>query len=158
MLHIFQVYFEDRLAAFEIRQFHDDTTVETAWAEQSLIQTLRTVRGSEDDDTFRGIEAIHLGEQLVQRLLTLIVAHCLVTTLTNGVNLINEDDTRCFLGSLTEEVADFRGTHADEHLYKLGAADREKRNMRLSGYGTRYQRLTGARRTDEQGTLRQPGS
>ena len=131
MLDMTEMNLKDGLTTFEVREFHDDTTVETTRTQQGLIQTLGSVRGGKDDDTLRGIEAIHLREQLVQRLFTLIIAHGRVTALADGINLIYEDDTRCLLRSLTEEVTDFRGTHTDKHLYELRTTDGEERHMSL---------------------------
>ena len=69
------------------------------------------------------IEAIHLGQQLIERLLALVVAAkaAAIALLTDGIDLIDKDDTRSFLICLLEEVPDLRGTHADEHLNELRA-------------------------------------
>ena len=68
-------------------------------------------------------KAIHLGQQLVQGLLPLVVAAVLaaVALLANGVDLINEDDAGGFLLGLLEQVTDFGSAHAHEHFHELGA-------------------------------------
>src|SRR3712207_7270607 len=50
------------------RSRHDDLAVETAGAEQGRIEHVRTVGRRDDDDAFVRLEAVHLDEQLVQRL------------------------------------------------------------------------------------------
>ena len=50
------------------------------------------------------IKTVHLGKQLVQGLLALVVSRkaAAIAFLTDGVDLIDEDDTRGFLFSLFE--------------------------------------------------------
>ena len=132
------------------------TTVETARTKQCRIQGIRLVRRCQDDDGLRAVEAVHLRQELVQGLLTLIIAthRTVATLLTDGIDLIDEDDTwRLFL-RLLEQVTYLRRTHTDEHLDELGAGDGEERNVRLTGYSLRKQGLTGSRRADEQRALR----
>ena len=50
------------------------------------------------------------------------------------------------------------GADADEHLDKLGARDREKRHARFAGDRARQQRLSGARRSDQQHALGDAGA
>ena len=150
--------FEDGFAPFEIGQLHDDTAVETSRTQQCFVQTLRPVGSSKDHHAFGGIEAVHLGEQLVEGLLALVVAHSLVTALTDGVDLINEDDTRCLLCGLTEQVTDLSGTHTDKHLYELRTGNREERHMSLTGHSTCNQRLARSWRANKQCSLRQTGT
>ena len=102
-----------------------------------------------------GVEAVHLREHLVQRLLALVVAaeHARVAALADGVQLVDEDDGRRLGRGLLEEVAHARRAHADEHLHELGAGEAEERNARLARDGAREQRLAGARRPDQQHAL-----
>ena len=85
---------QDLLAALEIGQFHRNTAVKAAGTGQSRVEGIRTVGGREDDDAAVALEAVHLGEQLVQGLLTLVVAAQLaaVALLANGVYLVDEHD------------------------------------------------------------------
>ena len=73
---------------------------------------------------------------------------------TNGVDLVDEDDTGSAPFSLLEEVAHTGCADADEHLHKIGAADAEERHARLSGHGSCYVRLSGTRLTYEEDALR----
>src|SRR6516162_7184933 len=54
---------------------------------------------------------------------------------------------------LLEKVADPRGADADEHLDKFRARYREKGYSRLARDRARQQRLSGARRPDQQHAL-----
>ena len=143
---------EDFGAALDVRQTDDDLAVETAWTQQRRIQNVRTVRCSDDDHAFTTFEAIHLHQQLVQRLLTLIVttAETRTTMATHGVNFIDEDDAWGVFFGLVKHIADARCTDTDEHFHEVRAGNREKRHTRLTRNRTGEQRLTGARRTDHQ--------
>ena len=150
------VHLQDVDTALEIRKLDRYTTVETARTKQCRIQGIRLVRRRQDDDGLRAVEAVHLRQELVQGLLTLIVAthRTVATLLTDGIDLIDEDDARRLFLRLLEEVTYLRRTHTDEHLDELGAGDGEERNVRLTGHSLGKQGLTGSRRADEQRTLR----
>jgi hypothetical protein len=60
--------------------------------------------------TRRGIESVHFGEDLVERLLTLVVAAAepadrARARATDRVELVDEDDRRCRLLGLLEQVS-----------------------------------------------------
>ena len=129
--------------------------VEAARAEQGRVEHLGPVGRAHDDDALAAVEAVHLGEQLVQRLLALLVAahRRLDADLAERVELVDEDDAgRLGLG-LREQVAHARRADADEHLDELRAAQAEERHLRFAGDRARQQRLAGARRADEQHAL-----
>ena len=65
---------QDLFAALEVGQFHRNTAVKAAGTGQSRVKGIRTVGGREDDDAAVALEAVHLGEQLVQGLLALVIA------------------------------------------------------------------------------------
>lgn len=69
-------------------------TIKSARSQQSSIQDIRSVGGSKDNDSCVALKAVHLCQQLVDGLLTLIVAttHASTTLSANSVNLINEDN------------------------------------------------------------------
>jgi hypothetical protein len=128
----------------------------TIWrSQQRRVEDVRTVRGSDEDDVVLHLEAVHLDEQLVQRLLALVVtaAEAGAAVTTDGVDLVHEDDAGRVLLGLLEEITYARGAHADEHLDEVRARDREERHAGLAGDGTRQQRLAGARRAVEQHAL-----
>src|SRR5205807_5378713 len=113
------------------------------------------VRCGDQDDVRLDVEAVHLDEQLVERLLALVVptAEPGTTVAADGVDLVDEDDARRVLLGLVEQVAHAAGADADEHLDELRPADAEERHAGLTGHRFAEQRLAGARRAHQQHTL-----
>mgnify|MGYP003693790975 CR=1 FL=1 len=69
-----RVHLEDLAAAEAVGPVDDDLAVEAAGAEQRRIEDVGPVRGGDEDDVVLHLEAVHLDEELVQRLLALVVA------------------------------------------------------------------------------------
>ena len=67
------VHIEDLAAARPVGWLDGDAAVEAAGAEQGGVEDLGPVSGAEHDDGLGGLEAVHLGEDLVERLLALVV-------------------------------------------------------------------------------------
>ena len=151
-----RVHLEDLLAAEPVGPVDDDLPVEAARTEQRRIEDVGPVRRGDEDDVVLHLEAVHLDEQLVERLLALVVtaAEAGAAMAADRVDLVHEDDARRRLLRLLEEVADARRADADEHLDEVGAGDREERHARLAGDRAREQRLAGAGRPVEQNALR----
>ena len=147
---------ENAFATLHVRPVDDDAAIETARAQKRRVEHVGTVGGGDENDAFVRLEAVHLDEQLVQRLLALVVtaAETGAAMAADGVDFVDEDDARRVLLALFEQVADARGAHADEHLHEVRAADREERHVGLAGDGARQQRLAGARRAHQQDALR----
>ena len=150
---------ENALAALHVRTVDDDAAVEAAGTQQRRVEDVGTVGRGDQDDAFVALEAVHLDEQLVQRLLALVVAAAQAgaTMTADGVDLVDEDDAGRVLLALLEQVADAAGADADEHLDEVRAADREKRDVGFAGHGAGEQRLAGARRAHQQHALRECG-
>ena len=99
----------------------------------------------------RGVEAVHLGEHLVEGLLALVVRHeRAAAPLTDRVDLVDEDDRGRGLARRREQIADARRADADEHLDEARAGEREERNVGLTCDGARQQRLARSRRADHE--------
>ena len=146
---------EDPLAALHVRTIDDDPAIEAARAQQRGIENVGTVGGGDEDDAFVRLEAIHLDEQLVQRLLALVVsaAETGATMPADRVDFVDEDDARRVLLALLEEVADAGRADADEHLDEVRAADREEGNVGFARDGAGQQRLAGSRGAHQQHAL-----
>ena len=101
------------------------------------------------------LEAVHLHQELVQRLLALVVAAAQAgaAVAADGVDLVDEDDAGRVLLALLEEVAHAAGAHAHEHLHEVGAGDGEEGHVGLAGDGAGQQRLARPRRAHEQHAL-----
>ena len=123
--------------------------------QQRRIEHVGPVGGGDQDHALVGLEAVHLDQELVQRLLALVVAAARAgaAVAADRVDLVHEDDAGRVLLALLEQVAHARGAHADEHLDEVGARDREERHVGLAGDGLGQQRLAGARRADQQHAL-----
>ena len=152
---LFGVDFQDLLAALEVGQLHGHPAVKATGAGEGRVQRLRAVGGGQNDDAVVVLKAIHLGQQLVQGLLPLVVAAVLaaVALLANGVDLINEDDAGGFLLGLLEQVTDFGSAHAHEHFHELGAGHGEERHVGFTSHGLGQHGLAGARRAHQQDAL-----
>ena len=151
---------EDGLAALDVGIRHGDLPVEASRAQQRRIEHVLAVGGRDDDDALVFVEAVHLDEKLVERLLALVVsaAPAGAAVAAHRVDLVDEEDARRILLGLLEHVADARGADADEHLDEVGARNGEERNPRLAGDGPRKQGLAGARRPDQERARRNPAA
>ena len=69
-----RVHTQDRLAALEVGAVDHDLTVETSGTQQRGVENVGTVGRREEDHAGLDVEAVHLDEQLVERLLTFVVA------------------------------------------------------------------------------------
>ena len=112
------VQLEDLPAPGAERCLDGDLAVEAARTQQRGIEDVGAVGGRDDDHAVGRLEAVHLHEQLVERLLALVVAAADARTAVpaDRVDLVDEDDGRRSLLGSTEEVADTAGADADEHL------------------------------------------
>src|SRR5690606_17671183 len=140
------------LAADDVGVRHDDLAVEAARTQQRRIEHVGAVGRGDEDDALVRLEAVHLDEKLVERLLALVVAaaEAGATMPSDRVDLVDEDDARRILLGLLEHVAHAGGTHAHEHLDEVGAGNGEERHVGFARNGAREQRLAGARRAHEQ--------
>ena len=121
-LDLAQVYLEYLQALVLLGQVHVYLTVETACAHEGLVKDVGPVGGGQDDDSGIGAEAVHLGEELVEGVLPLVVGgetYVLAPCAAHSVYLVYEDDAGGLLLGLAEEVAHAGGSHADEHLHEV---------------------------------------
>ena len=121
-LHLFHVNAKNLHTSLLIRPIHQHLPVKASGPQQRRIENLRAIRGRKQHDADRWVEAVELGQKLVQRLLTLIMA---TGDLARGarppksVEFVDEDDRRGGFPGLLEQVAHPCGTDAHEHLDKL---------------------------------------
>ena len=83
-----------------------DLPVEPAGAQQRRVEDVGPVGGRDQDDALPVTEAVHLDEQLVQRLFALVVttAEAGTALAADGVDLVDEDDAGLFCFGLLEQV------------------------------------------------------
>ena len=144
-----------RLRPEHVRGVDGDLAVEAAGTQQGRVEDVGAVGRGDEDDVGLDVEAVHLDEQLVQRLLALVVtaAEAGATVPADGVDLVDEDDGRRVGLGLLEEVAHAGRTDTDEHLDEVGTGDRVERHARLTGDGAREQGLAGTGLAVEQHAL-----
>lgn len=102
------MHFEDSHAVIEVGKLDINLTVETSGTHESLVENIGAVGGGKDNHAAVGAETVHLGEQLVECVLTLVVGthiRVLAACASHGVNLVDKYDTGGFFLGLTEEVA-----------------------------------------------------
>ena len=139
----------------------DDLAIEPARPQERRVEDLRPVRRGHDDDRILGVglEAVDLGEQLIQRLLAFVVRDepdPAAAALADRVDLVDEHDRGRGGAGLLEQIAHARGADADEHLDELGSARLEEPDAGLAGGRFRDERLAGPGRSDEQHAFRDP--
>ena len=147
---------EDGGPALEVGGVHGDLPVEAPGAQQRGVEHIGPVGRRDEDDVGAQVEAVEFDEQLVERLLALVVtasdAHAAAAA--HGVDLVDEDDRGGVLLGLGEQVAYTRGPHADEHLDEFGGRDRVEGHAGLARDGTRQERLPRAGRPVEEDSSR----
>ena len=150
------MYLQNVDTSLEVGQFYRNAPVETSRTEQRRVKGFRTVGGCQNDNALRTVKAVHLGQQLVQRLFPLVVAAAVlsaVTLFTDGVDLVDKDDTRGFFISLLEQVTHLCSAHAHEHLHKFRTGNGEERHVCLAGNCLCQQRFTCSGRSYQQCAL-----
>ena len=151
------VHLQDLEPTLPVRRLHDDAPVEPAGPQQRLVEHVRAVRRRQHDHAAVGAEAVHLGEDLVERLLALVVAaeaRAAAARAADGIELIDEDDRRLRGLRLGEQVAHARGADAHDHLDELARAGREEGHAGLPRHRAGEQRLAGAGWAREQHAAR----
>ena len=150
-----RVHLEDLATAEAVGTVDHDLAVEATRSQKRGIEDVGPVRSRDEDDVVLHLEAVHLDEKLVQRLLALVVAtpEARAAVTPDGVDLVHEDDARGRLLRLLEQVADARSADTDEHLDEVGAGDREERDASLTGDSAREQRLARSRRPVQEHAL-----
>ena len=151
---------QDLYASLNVGHADVDLTVKPAGTQQSGVQNIGTVGGCHDDDAGVVAKAIHLHQQLVQGLLTLVVtaAQTGAALTANSVDLVDEDDGRSVLLGLIKQVADTAGAHAHVQLHEVGAGNGEEGYAGLTGNCLCDQGLTGTGRAHQQNALGNTGA
>ena len=151
---------EDLLTPLDVGLVDQNLPIEPPGPEQRRVEDFRPVGRAHDDHALARVEAVHLGEELIERLLAFFMAadRALHADLPERVELVDEHDARRLGFRLLEQIADPGGADANEHLHEFGTAQAEERHVRFAGDGAGEQRLAGARRADEQHAFRNPAA
>ena len=99
---------ENAFAPLDVGTIDDNAAIEAARAQQRRVEHVGTVGCGDEDDAFVRLEAVHLDEQLIQRLLALVVtaAQAGAAMTADRVDFVDEDDAGRVLLALLEQVAD----------------------------------------------------
>src|SRR5207248_5021875 len=154
-LHFARVYLEDLQPTKLVRAIDQHLAIEASRTQERRVEDFGPVRCRDENEALRRIEAVHLDQKLVERLLFFVVSAQTVRAAraTERVQLVDEDDRRSAGTRLLEKIAHARRADADEHLDELRAVDREERHARFARDCASEKRLARARRTDEQHAL-----
>ena len=114
---------QNLLAAANIGEAYRDLAVKATRTEQGLIEHVRAVGRSDDDDAFVAAKTIHFDQQLIQGLFALVVTatEACTTLATHRINFVDEDDAGRSFFSFFKHVPDPGSTHANEHFDKVRA-------------------------------------
>ena len=117
----------------DIRGGHVNLPVKASRTQEGLIKNVHAVGGGQHDH-IRGarVEAVHLHQQLVQRVLCLALAtHVAAAAFpAHRVDFVDEKNAGRVFARQGEHVPDPGWTHADKHLQKFGPRHREEGNIR----------------------------
>ena len=143
---------EDRQAGTLVGAIDGDVAIEAAGAQQGRIEDVGAVGGGQHDHGFGLAEAIHLAEDLIERLFALVVApaEAGAADAADGVDFVDEQNAGVSFLSGFEHIADAAGADADEHLNELGTADGEERHAGFASDGAGEQCFAGAWRAHQQ--------
>ena len=91
---VLSMHAQDLLAALYVRAVNRDLAVKTAGTQQRRVQNIGAVGRGDQDDRLAFLKTVHLDQQLVKRLLALVVAAAQAgSALTShGIDLVNKDD------------------------------------------------------------------
>mmetsp|Transcript_49423 Transcript_49423/g.91178 ORF Transcript_49423/g.91178 Transcript_49423/m.91178 type:complete len:225 (-) Transcript_49423:944-1618(-) len=147
--------FEDGSPALHIRCLHLDLAIKAAWSDQGLVESVGPVCCSNHNHAIVAIETIHLSKQLIDSLLTLIVAlpKACTSLASDGINLIDEDDAGCSLLSLCKEISHTPCASSSKDLDELGSRDTEEGNASFTSNCLGQERLSSAWRPSQQSSL-----
>lgn len=87
---------QNMLAALNIRTVNRDLAIKTTGTQQGGVQDIGAVGRGKKNHALALFKTIHLDQQLIERLLTLVVAAAQTSAAltSHGVNLVDEDDGR----------------------------------------------------------------
>ena len=150
--HLAHMHQQNLFTPAYVRQWHHYLPVKTARTQQRRIKHIRPVGCRNHDHARIRLKTIHLDQQLIQRLLALVVTAAQTRTALTAhrVNLVDEHNTRRVLFRVLEHVTHACRAYADKHFHKVRTGNREKRHFSLARNGTRQQRFTGTRTTHHQ--------
>ena len=120
-LDVFGVGLQNLASSTDVRIRHGHGSIETTRTDERLVEHPRRVRRREYDDAFARLEPIHFGQQLIQRHPRVLLI-LRVPRRADGVDFVDEDDTRRVLFRRFEQISHASRADADEHFLKFAPA------------------------------------
>ena len=151
---------QNLFSSFHIRNSHRHLAIKTSGTQDSRIQDIHAVGSCHNNNAFVDPKAIHLYQQLIQGLFSLIMstAHTGTSTSCHCINLINKNDTGSVILTILKEVTNPGSAHAHKHFHEIRSGNRKKRNTCFSSHSFSQQCFTGSRRSHQKHTLGNSGS
>src|SRR5690606_299772 len=118
-LLVFEVIFQNFLSTILVRWCDSDNLVKTTWSLECAVQHVRLVGRTNDNNSARWFETVHLCEKFIKGL-SCVVLHSSTTALAQSIDFIKENDAWRALLSLLEQLSNPSCTQSYEHLLKLG--------------------------------------
>ena len=106
---------EDPLAPAYVGRRDEDLTVEAAGPQQRRVELVEQVRRRDHDNFLASAEAVHLDQELVERLVA-FAADVHAAVAAHRVELVDEHDRGRMLARDPEQPPDPGGAEAGEHL------------------------------------------
>src|SRR5262249_47629749 len=129
---------QDCYTAGFVRAIDQDLPVKPSRSEHRSLQNFRSVGGGHEDDADSRIKAVHLNEQLCERLLALVMGHPSSPAGSRKcIQLIKEDGAGSLELRLPEEISYPGGADPDGHLHELRSAEAKKWDTGFPCYCTR---------------------
>ena len=154
------VHLEDGHAAVQVGIVHRHLPVEAAGAQKRGVKNVAAVGGRHDDHALIDGKAVHFHQQLVQRLLTLVVtaAQTRAAVTAHRVDLVDKHNGGRGLLGLLKQIAHAACAHAHEHLHKVGAGNGEEGHVGLASHSLGQQGFARAGRAHQQNALGNAGT
>src|SRR5271157_1219341 len=118
---LFRMHAENSLSALDIRNRDDNLPVESARPQKGWVKHVRPVGCGHNNDTLVRFEPVHFHEQLVKRLLSLVMSstEARSSVPAHSIYLVYEYDAGCILLALVKQVSHARRTNAHEHFNEV---------------------------------------
>ena len=144
-----RVHLQHREPAVDVGTVDHDLAVEPSGTQERRIEDVRAVRRRQHDHAARGVEAVHLHQELVERLLTFVVptADAGTPLPPDRVELVDEDDRGRRVLRVLEQLAHTRRRRRRRTSRRSPTPTARRTGRPLRPRPPREQRLAGARRS-----------
>ena len=142
-------------SSLNVRAAYRHLTVKTSRTKDRRIQNIHSVGSCHNNNALINPETIHLYKELVQSLLSFIMAaaHAGSSLSGNCIDLINKDDTWSMFLAFFKKVSYSGCTYTNKHFHKVRTGNREERYSCLPCHCFGKKGLTCSRRSYKQYTL-----